>query len=55
MMTASSPSNSTRSVSLTGYLMASPGPVTDVDGLRKITGSDPLTGGSPFISCTCDA
>src|SRR5438067_981116 len=39
MTTASSPSKSTRSVSLTGYLIASPGPVTEVDGLRKITGS----------------
>jgi len=41
MMTASSPSKSTRSVSLTGYLIASLGPVTEVDGLRKITGSVP--------------
>ena len=36
----------------TGYLIASPGPVTDVDGLRKITGS---ACGSPFISRACDA
>jgi hypothetical protein len=52
MMTASSPSKSTRSVSLTGYLIASPGPVTEVDGLRKITGS---AGGSPATSRACDA
>ena len=51
MMTASSPSKSTRSVSFTGYLIASPGPVTDVEGLRNRTGS---AAGSPFASCTCD-
>ncbi len=55
MMTASSPSKSTRSASFTGYLIASPGPVTDVEGLRNSTGSDPLTGGSPLISRTRDA
>ena len=40
------------SVIFTGYLIASPGPVTDVDGLRNSTGSG---SGSPFISRTRDA
>ena len=50
MMTASSPPKSTRSVIFTGYLIASSGPVTDVDGLRNSTGSVAC---SPFSSGAC--
>ena len=54
MTTASSPSKSTCSEMPTGYCTASPGPITDVDGLRNTTGGSARST-SPPISFACSA